>query len=269
MISRLALLTALALGPATTAEPEAAREAPASVDESDLRARELFLAGQAKYETHDYAGAIADFTAAYAHAQNIAGDQRDEVLARLSFNLARAHVSAFDVDANPEHLDLARRLLADFRGHERARGRDPDADTDVRRLERDLSERERALDPLDPGGPSTEQDPGPLGPDRSRGQRSAGITLLVLGAPFAGLAVGGALIGSAARRDFETVTTGDAREAAQRRGRTGDVLLGVGVGLAAASVMSGAALLGVSMASDRARVQARLTGTGLLIEGVF
>jgi hypothetical protein len=226
-------------------------------------AEALFHDGEARYETHDYAGAIEAFTDAYAHAQDIADPGlRDQVLSRLAFNLARAHVAAFDIDGDREHLVLARKLIADYRGHERALGRDPDEDTDVQRLEADLGERERAGD--DAGiaaSPRAEQ-------VRLR-KRNAGISLLVVSVPMAGLAVAGAVVGSEAKQAFESVTTGDARRSAQSRGRTGDLLVGLGVGLAVLSAVSGAALLGVSMKGKHARVQARVHATGFEIVGAF
>jgi hypothetical protein len=230
----------------------------------DVQARELFEDGQAKYDTHDYSGAIEAFTAAYRHAEQIEdATVRDEALARLGFNLARAHVSAYDVDQDDEHLMLARRLLADFRGHERELGRDPDSDTDVQRLEAELAARERKRDEA-----ATAVSPKLVKRDRKR--KHAGISLLVLAAPFGGVAVAGALVGLGAKREFETVTTGDARYDAQTRGRTGDVLLGVGIGLAVLSAAAGATLLGMSAKSKRGhQVTARATLGGFVIEGAF
>jgi hypothetical protein len=231
----------------------------------DVQARELFEDGQAKYDTHDYSGAIEAFTAAYRHAEQIDdATLRDEVLARLGFNLARAHVSAYDVDHDDEHLVLARRLLADFRGHERELGRDPDSDTDVQRLEAELAARERKRDEA----ATTTVSPELVKRDRKR--KHAGISLLVLAAPFGGVAVAGALVGAGAKREFETVTTGDERHDAQTRGRTGDVLLGVGIGLAVLSAATGATLLGMSAKSKRGQqVTARATLGGFVIEGAF
>jgi hypothetical protein len=226
----------------------------------DTEARELFEQGQAKYDTHDYDGAIEAFTAAYARAEQIEDSTvRDEAVARLGFNLARAHVSAYDIDHDDEHLVLARRLLADFRGHERELGRDPDNDTDVQRLEGELAERERQRNEA-------------VAPElgkRDRKRRSAGISMLVLAAPFGGIAVAGAIMGAQAKSAFETVTTGDARRDAQARGRTGDVLLGVGIGLAVLSAATGATLLGMSAKTKRGQVTARATFGGLVIEGAF
>jgi tetratricopeptide (TPR) repeat protein len=232
----------------------------------DVEARELFQDGQAKYDTHDYDGAIEAFTAAFASAEQIEdADVRDEALARLSFNLARAHVSAYDIDHDDEHLVLARRLLADYRGHERELGRDPDIDTDVQRLEAELAKRERARDEAKGASPSIS----PMAEKRDRTRRNAGISLLVLAAPFGGVAVAGALVGVAARNQFETVNTGDARRDAQTRGRTGDALFGIGIGLAVLSAATGATLLGISAKSKRSQVTARATFGGLVIEGAF
>jgi hypothetical protein len=181
----------------------------------------------------------------------------------LGFNLARAHVSAYEIDHDDEHLVLARRLLADFRGHERGLGRDPDTDTDVLRLEAELAELERQRTKPDAAAQAPE-----LG-ERNRKRRRAGISLVVLAAPFGGVAVAGAIMGAQAKREFESVTTGDARRDAQTRGRTGDVLLGVGIGLAVLSAATGAALLRVSAKSKHGQVTAGATLGGLVIEGAF
>jgi hypothetical protein len=233
----------------------------------DAEARALFEDGQAKYDTHDYDGAIDAFTAAYARAEQIEDAAvRDEALARLGFNLARAHVSAFDIDNDDEHLVLARRLLADFRGYERELGRDPDNDTDVQRLEAELAERERQRS--EAVAPESDKvAPEPTKRDRKR--RAAGISLLGLGGTFGVVAVAGAIMGAQAKSEFESVTTGDARRDAQTLGRTGDVLFGVSIGLAALSAVTGATLLGLSAKSKRGQVTARATFGGLVIEGAF
>lgn len=237
----------------------------------DAEARALFEQGQARYATHDYDGAIEAFTAAHARAEQIEdATVRDEAIARLGFNLARAHASAYDIDQDAHHLVLARRLLADFRGYERELGRDPDTDTDVQRLEAELSERERqqaererqqAPDQAITAPPEHGK------PDRKR--RSAGISMLVLAVPFGGVAVAGAIMGAQSKNAFETVTSGDGRRDAQTRGRTGDVLFGVGIGLAVLSAATGATLLGMSAKSRRGQVTARATLGGLVIEGAF
>lgn len=247
-----------------SAPPEPAAEAPA--DPAADEARALFEDGQAKYETHDYSGAIEAFTAAYAKAEQIDdADLRDEALARLAFNLARAHASAYDIDEDAEHLSLARRLLADFRGHERALGRDPDADTDLQRLERELTERERERE-------KATVDTNTISPKTAasiRKKRNSGIALMVLAVPFGGLAATGAILGSGAKSDFETVTTGAERRDAQSLGRTSDVLLGVGIGLAVISAATGATLLGLSAKSKKMQVSARATLGGFVLEGAF
>jgi hypothetical protein len=258
----------LAVAPAVqTPEPaEVASDADRELDSDpagedpvvDPQAREaarLFDTGQAKYETHDYAGAIADFTAAYDLAFALDDSElRDEALARLAFNLARAHVYAHDLDASAGHLATARRLLADYRGHERNHGRDPDADTDVRALEVDLREREAAVT-------------GELERTRSRRHRRVGIGLLATAPAFAGLAVTGAVLGARARDSFETATTGESRLDARNRGQVSDVLFGVGVGLTAVAAIAGVTLVvvgrGANPKTERVALQVRPTGMGL------
>ncbi|MFO7564418.1 MAG: hypothetical protein R6X02_17360 [Enhygromyxa sp.] len=241
-----------------------------AADDLQAQARALFDSGQARYETHDYGGAIADFTAAYNLALDFDDPSlRDEALARLAFNLARAHVSAHDLDGDPSHLELARRLLADYRGHERQMGRDPDTDTDLERLELDLLARERELAPAE--GPQSEQqqEPPVEARPRARAQRRAGVSLLAISPAFAGLAVGGGIMASKASEDFAQVTTGEARLDTQRRGRVGDVLLGVGVGLAAASAITGVALLVIGRSGKTRDLALHLRPTGVTLEGRF
>ncbi|KIG18725.1 hypothetical protein DB30_07740 [Enhygromyxa salina] len=257
------MCSALASAPAVV-------EGPKSDPVAD--AQKLFHTGQTKYETHDYPGAIEAFTGAYTIAEEIEdANRRDLALARLRYNLARAHVYAYDVDAKSEHLELASRLIADYRANERAVGKDPDTDTDVKKLEDDLARRERALErivaraqtPAPP--PNTNVD----NPAQARTQKRAGITLVALAAPFAGLAVAGGLMGAQANNAFVNVTTQDARMAAQSRGRTGNILFGVGVGLAVASAASGATLIGLSFKSRRADLALEATPTALVFSGEF
>lgn len=246
-------------------------------------AETLYETGQAKYETHDYEGAIADFTAAFNLALELDDELlRDEVLARLAYNLARSHVSAYDVNGNRSHLERARRLLADYRGHERQMGRDPDADTDLRVLENELLARERALSSAEPKlvdepNESDELDELIMAPidldepvkDTARPKRRAGVVMLALAPAFAGIGVAGGVLAMQARDDFEGATTGPARLDAQGRGQMGDVLLGVGIGLAAASAVTGVALI-VAGRPERARKLALVVRpNGLALEGRF
>ncbi|WP_106394078.1 hypothetical protein [Enhygromyxa salina] len=244
-------------------------------DLASAEAQVLFQDAQAKYETHDYAGAIELFTAAYARAHDIEdGEVRDQALGRLSFNLAQTHVLAYDIDLEPQHFVVARKLLADYRGYERALGRDPDVDTDVIRLENELAERER-IEAEAEAEAAAEAEPGEVALPvadtsvRDRRRRRVGIALVSLAAPFGGLAVAGAVIGTGAKSEFEEGTTGDLRLAATSRGRTGDILLGVGVGLAVISAATGATLLGLSFQSERGHVAVRATPGGLVIGGAF
>jgi hypothetical protein len=243
---------------APVSEDDAAADPATDAPAADPAAREaarLFESGQAKYETHDYSGAIAEFTAAYDLAFALADSElRDEALARLAFNLARAHVYAHDLDGNAGHLASARRLLADYRGHERSRGRDPDADTDVRALEVDLREREAAVN-------------GAAERARSRKHRRVGIGLLAVTPAFAGLGVAGAVLGARARDSFESETTGEGRLDARQRGQVGDVLFGVGIGLTAVSTIAGITLVVVGRSSnakaERLAIHLRPSGLGL------
>lgn len=244
----------------------------ASAPSSDVwgDAEELYERGQAKYETHDYAGAIADFTAAYNLALELDDELlREDVLARLAYNLARAHVSAYVADEDGRHLEAARRLLADYRGHERQMGRDPDGDTDLKVLEAELLEHERtrAARQAEAPAPKVDPVPAPVMDDGERArtqQRRAGISMLAVTPAFAGLAIAGGVMAMQARDDFELATTGADRMDAQQRGRLGDALLGVGAGLAAASAITGVVLVVVGRADRQLALGVQPNGVSLV-----
>jgi len=86
---------------------------------------------------------------------------------------------------------------------------------------------------------------------------------------FAGLGIAGGIMAAQASEDFEDVTTGGGRLDAQRRGRMGDVLLGVGIGLAAASAITGVALIVVARPDRDRKLALTLRPNGVALEGRF
>lgn len=228
-------------------------------------AAELYSRGAASYQTHDFDAAIESFTAAFSVAQSIDDEEkRERVLSRLRFNLARAHVAAFDIDGDVEHLRVARRLVNDYRGAAREAGRDPDADTDVADIEQELALREQnagepAADAADdptqgpattgqggdtPGtatGPSASDDAAP-----GRSLRIAGYTSLGLSLPFVAIGAVGSIRGQAAESSFKSALTLDERNAADRRGDNANTMAYVGYIGAGVAVITGATLLGLA-----------------------
>jgi tetratricopeptide (TPR) repeat protein len=100
---------ALALG----LVPCSGRAAPRGrADPAAQQAAELFDQGSRRYETADYAAAIELFTQAYELAVEIEHEKtRNDAVARLLYNLAGAHLKAWEVDRDPAHLRQAIDLL--------------------------------------------------------------------------------------------------------------------------------------------------------------
>lgn len=109
------LSTSLAGGPTAASPPTTATatatEPTATATREDPQARvgALINAGQALFDTADYAGAIDHWTAAYARLP----DAPHLAAARnlLAYQIAQAHIEAFAVDPQTSHLRKAERLL--------------------------------------------------------------------------------------------------------------------------------------------------------------
>ena len=228
---------------------------------------ELYERGVASYQTHDFDAAIAAFTEAYAMAGELEGSEdRDRIMARLQFNLGRAHVSAYDIDGEIEHLRIARRLVGDYRRAMRAKGEDPDADASVQDIEAQLAEREaahaaaaaaeaepRALEASEPSakdeaeGPELPAVTAPASDDldvpSSRKLRVAGLATLGLAAPALGAGIGGTVLARRARLDYANSETAEARAAADARGERANLMQAVGYASGGVLVSAGVAMV--------------------------
>jgi NAD(P)H-hydrate repair Nnr-like enzyme with NAD(P)H-hydrate dehydratase domain len=94
------------------AAPATARATPP--DDPVAQARDLYDSGRAKYETLDYAGAITDWTQAYAVLP--ATEDNRSVRNELAYNIASAQEKSFDLDGDVTHLRQARGLLERYLG---------------------------------------------------------------------------------------------------------------------------------------------------------
>src|SRR5690606_24326514 len=70
---------------------------------------------QAKYETADYSGAIELWTEAYALVDPT--PENASIKALLIYNLAQAHIKAYELDDDPIHLKQAQQLLDSFKAN--------------------------------------------------------------------------------------------------------------------------------------------------------
>jgi hypothetical protein len=73
---------------------------------------ELFRSGQDRFETSDFKGAIEQWTRAYEALPD--GPEHQAIRAMLLANLAQAHVEAYAIDEDPEHLRRADGLFVSY-----------------------------------------------------------------------------------------------------------------------------------------------------------
>lgn len=98
--------------PAITATPADPAMAPAAEVPEPADLQSLYLEGKAKFETYDYAGAIATWTEVYARLGQ--SDHEREIQLDLIFNIAVAHELAFEQDHDRTHLTQAKQLLESY-----------------------------------------------------------------------------------------------------------------------------------------------------------
>ncbi len=243
-------LEALAAPAEPAAEPE---------PESDTsRAESIFRRGQTKYETADYFGAIELWTEAYGLIESI--PENAAIKALLIFNLAQAHVKAFELDDDTVHLKQARSLLESYSSSlallyddEAARAEEQvKVDEKLAEIAKTLADAEAKPEP-EPE-PEPQPDPGPVdvpppsNPNPGNPLMFAGVGVTVLGVATGGVAMTlGGVMGSNAN-DLSGIDPNDlvAREAQFAKGNRGNALL-----------ISGAVIAGVLIP----------TGIGLIVAG--
>ena len=251
---------------------------PAPSDDPTARAQQLYREAKTAYDLADYDTAIDLFTESYKLTQTIPDPAlRNKALLALQFNLAKAHVEAYSIDRESQHLRVARNLLQKQLATEalaetdRAVAQSLLEDIDAQLAEADAAGTDPVADDPDtvnttpPAAGANRPETGPVADGTNDGDASARrdrakmsplklggiISLAGAGAGLGALAAG-AVIAAGAQNDFEQATTGGDVDAAERRGRTGNLVAiagGVSAGVLAAT---GVALLVV----DRRRSSA-------------
>jgi tetratricopeptide (TPR) repeat protein len=273
---RLVAFSACACLVLTSLAPSLAAGAPAEgAAAPNENAEAIFRRGQAKYETADYNGAIELWTEAYALVDST--PENASIKALLIYNLAQAHVKAYELDEDPIHLKQAQQLLQSFRANlsllyeDQAQLDEEVAKVDERLAEIDeiLAAREDEPDEPDEPEPTPEEPPPPVveppgeDPGVDTTGRSgtpllaAGGAALGLGAAFGVVGLVGALMGSSAN-DISELDPLDLEGRAQHfnKGRTGNTLLIVGAVGAGILIPTGVALLVVGAKRNKAHKRA-------------
>ena len=244
-------------------------EAPS--DPAVEEAARLYEEGTLRYQTADYPGAVELFTEAFRQASSIDDEeQRERAMTLLLFNLAQAHVKAYEVDDDITHLRTARELLSRHIQNEQDAEDRADAERLLGQVDERLSELDapkRATEPAVPPD-SQAQQAGKDEPGRANGFTISGSVVTALALPALAVMTAGLVMGSRAEQEFIDGPTAEDRNAADAKGRTGNVLaIAGGVGSAALAGI-GTALVVVGIRKRRESARARLTpGPGFVGTG--
>jgi tetratricopeptide (TPR) repeat protein len=229
---------------------------------SNAEAETMFRRGQAKYETADYNGAIELWTEAYALVEST--PETASIKALLLYNLAQAHVKAYELDEDAVHLKQAQQLLQSFRNNLSLLYEDKaQLDEETKKVDERLAEIETMLAASKPPEPEDEPADEPPAPEvvepepqpapEDAGDARPGKPLIIAGGVLLGLGVGagvisivGAVLGSGAN-DIADLDPADltAREQQFGTGRTGNALAIAGAVGAGLLLPIGGALIGV------------------------
>ncbi|MFV8749843.1 hypothetical protein ACNOYE_04780 [Nannocystaceae bacterium ST9] len=263
------------------------------VEESDTaKAESIFRNGQTKYETADYVGAIELWTEAYGLVEST--PENAAIKALLIFNLAQAHVKAFELDEDAIHLKQARALLDSYRSSLDMLYTDEAARADEQaKIDEKLAEIATKLEAAEAAEaepePEPEPKPEPVAPPPTTRPNPgnpllfAGVGIAVLGVATGGVAITlGGVMGNNAN-DISGLDPDDlaSREEQFARGARGNALLITGAVIAGVLVPTGIALIAVgarrNAEANRAR-QARIPSlapgfgpgqAGLVLRGRF
>ena len=220
---------------------------------------ELWRSAQTKLGTSDYAGAIELLTRMY---EQVALDPEAKAQRlRVQWALHEAHLGAYSVDADPEHLHVARDLVRKYReelAEEQTQKRE-EADASLAKIDAEiaaLEEPEEVVpppeeveepppepEPAPPPEPPQPADPPPEKP--SKGFIIGGSVLLGVGAAGAGMLIGGLVSAGRGVDTFETDPAG--RDNARDQIRRGNAVGIAGGVLSAVFVVSGSVLLAVGL----------------------
>jgi tetratricopeptide (TPR) repeat protein len=249
-----------------------ARAAPAE-DSSTADAEAIFRRGQTKYETADYNGAIELWTEAYGLIDST--PENASIKALLIYNLAQAHVKAYELDAQEIHLKQAQQLLISFRNNlallydepaqlaeetATVEGKLAEIDAMITALEQAKAAAAEQNKPEPEPEPEPEPKPEPPPPAGPSGKPLiiSGGVLLGVGVGLGALGIVGAVMGSNAEdiSDLQPLQL-DEREQRYASGYTGNILLIVGAVGAGLLLPTGAALIGVGAKRNKAHAATR------------
>jgi tetratricopeptide (TPR) repeat protein len=300
-LMRLATCVSLAGASFVPATALASTVAAPGESSANADAEVMFRRGQAKYETADYAGAIDLWTEAYALVEST--PETASIKALLLYNLAQAHVKAYELDDDAIHLKQAQQLLSSFRNNLTLLYEDKaQLEEETKKVDERLAEIEAMLAAAkptqdEPPPPELEPPPPDVEPepvvDDTASDARPGKPLMIAGGVMLGLGVGGGVIGivgaalGSGANDIGDLDATDlaAREQRFATGRTGNALLIVGSVTAGVLLPVGGALLAIGAKRNneakrstailqRTRLGASFGGTwgnggGLTISGRF
>jgi hypothetical protein len=253
------------------------------------QAEAIFRRGQTKYETADYVGAIELWTEAYGLVEST--PENAAIKALLIFNLAQAHVKAFELDDDAIHLKQARSLLDSYRSSLEMLYDDESARAEeLAKVDEKLAEIAKKLEEVEAGEPEPEPEPKPepkpevdvpppSRPNPGNPLMFAGVAVTVLGVATGGIAMTlGGVMGKRANDLGELDPLDlDAREQQFARGQRGNSLLITGAVLAGVLIPTGIALIAVGTRRNAEANQRRTSlapalgpgRAGLVLRGRF
>lgn len=213
--------------------------------------KRLFQEGRAHFEISEYGEAVESFREAYLQAEKIDDDDlRNEVMVALLFNLAQAHLFAYQIDQDPSHLRqgqflIERYMVLEPSKVERADGQQLREQIDAKLAAHEASAQARApeLEPEVESVSVSEPEPEPMALRPGKGLIIGGSVVTGLSAVGLGLMAVGLADGPRAERAFLDAPDAAGREVAADRGARANALAIAGGVTAGALLTAGVALI--------------------------
>lgn len=226
---------------------------PPEEESAAQEARTLFSRGSSSYALSKYAESVTLFEESFLAAEKIEEVAlRERVLQALRFNLARAHVKAYEIDHDVTRLRTALDLFDKYVDN----GPELESELETEQLSTQVREelarlsgaKEEVKEEETESSEDVEAESftGEEGQDeegKAKSLRVGGYVALGLGVASLGLMGGGMAMASSAKTDYGNAGTQSAYDAALSQGKTGNVLAVSGAVAAGVLVSSGVALL--------------------------
>ncbi|HWB80611.1 MAG TPA: hypothetical protein VG755_36865 [Nannocystaceae bacterium] len=236
--------------PAASSEPAAADGEAKPVDMDEVK--RIYAEGKAKYDTHDYKGAIAAWTEALSLLPPVTENR--EIRNDLVYNIATAQERAYDIDKDASHLRSARALLVDFVDEykrlytptDEARAEVERVKERIAKLDQRIADAEKAQPVVNPHGTNNAEAKRKAAalqqvfaddPELAR-QYKSGRGMIIGGSVALGLGVLSLLVCAAA--------ISEARDGGSNRGVDRGIAFAFG-GVGVAGVVAGSVLLGIGV----------------------